>query len=209
METIDKMETISKTGTAGKIDFDREVRYLEKAGVRLMPDTVRVAVPDARNVLFRGLRHFVGDGAQWLPEYDEVADWLSDNKGRGLLCYGNCGRGKTLICTRVIPPLLSFYHGKLISLYDAMEMNGKPDEVLAKHLLCVDDIGVEGECVIYGARRQLLAEIVDAAEKKGKLLVLTTNLSLNGLASRYGERTMDRLVAVTRRVNFKGGSLRS
>lgn len=191
------------------IDFDRQIRYLASAGISVVPDTVSVAVPDARNVLFRGIRHFAGDGAQWLPEYNEVADWLTDNKGRGLLCYGNCGRGKTLICMRIIPLLLSFYHGKIISLYNAMEMNDRPDEVLSKHLLCVDDIGIEGERVSYGERRQVLAEVVDAAEKKGNLLVLTTNLSLNGLASRYGERTMDRLVAVTRRVNFKGGSLRS
>ena len=31
---------------------------------------------------------------QWLPEYDEIADWMSDTQGKGLLLMGSCGRGK-------------------------------------------------------------------------------------------------------------------
>ena len=46
------------------------------------------------------------------------------------------------------------------------------------------------------------------AEKRGKLLMLTTNLSLEEISQKYGERTMDRLVAITRRVKFEGNSLR-
>lgn len=49
---------------------------------------------------------------------------------------------------------------------------------------------------------------MDEAEKRGKMLMLTTNLSLDEISQKYGERTMDRLVAITRRVKFEGTSLR-
>ena len=62
--------------------------------------------------------------------------------------------------------------------------------------------------VKYGERRLAFCEIVDEAEKRGKLLMLTTNLSLEEISQKYGERTMDRLVAITRRVKFEGNSLR-
>ena len=44
--------------------------------------------------------------------------------------------------------------------------------------------------------------------KKGKLLILTTNLSIDELREKYGERTVDRLRAITKTVLFTGESLR-
>lgn len=49
---------------------------------------------------------------------------------------------------------------------------------------------------------------MDAAEKQGKLLLLTSNLSAAELMKKYGERTLDRLRALTKCVIFKGKSMR-
>ena len=155
-----------------------------------------------------GIRYFTGENARWLPEYEEVAGWLAGNEGRGLLCFGNCGRGKTLICGKILPLVLNHYCRKVVSCYDAQQMNADLDAVKQKHIIYVDDIGTENLSVKYGEKRLAFAELADEAEKKGKLLILTTNLTIDELREKYGERTIDRLRAITKTVLFSGESLR-
>ena len=59
------------------------VSFLREAGN--CQNRVHISIPNARERLEAGLHHFLGDKAQWLPAYDKVAEWLTDNKGRGLL----------------------------------------------------------------------------------------------------------------------------
>lgn len=191
-----------------KIDFEKAKAYLREAGAIVEPDKVYIRIPDARQLIFDGIKAFVGDGAKWVKEYDEVADWLTDNEGKGLLLMGNCGRGKSLLATKVLPLLINQCCRKMVSSYTAMQMNMKPDAVMAKHIICVDDIGIEGESLLYGNRRMVVSELADAAEREGKLLLLTTNMSTDELRQKYGERTIDRLRVVTKLVVFAGESLR-
>lgn len=190
-----------------QIDFKRTIESLKEAGFNPLPNLVNIAIPDAKRILWRGLNYFT-EKAEWLPEYDEITCWLSDNKGRGLLCYGNCGRGKTVICGKIIPLLLNHYCRKIVACYDSQLMNADIDAVKQKHIIYIDDVGVENMSVKFGEKRLAFCEIVDEAEKRGKLLMLTTNLSLDEISQKYGERTMDRLIAITTRVKFKGESLR-
>ena len=191
-----------------QIDFQKILSELSVIGFSPIPNLVKINIPDAKKVLFNGLNYFTNGAAKWLNEYDEIARWLSDNQGRGLLCFGNCGRGKTLICARILPLVLSHYCRKIISCYDAQQMNADIDTVKRNHIIYIDDIGTESYSVKYGEKRFAFPEIVDEAEKKGKLLILSTNLSLDEIAQKYGERTMDRLVSITARVKFQGASLR-
>ena len=87
-------------------------------------------------------------------------------------------------------------------------MNAKLDEVKQKHIIYIDDVGTENLSVKYGEKRLAFAELADEAEKKGKLLILTTNLTIEELREKYGERTIDRLRAITKTVLFSGVSLR-
>ena len=190
------------------VDFSDTIDRLRSTGFNPSPDMVRVKIPNARENMWWLLQKFLGDKAEWLPCYDEVAEWLSDNQGRGLLCYGSCGLGKSVICGKIIPVLLNYYHHKVVSICEADAMNHDIDAVKANHILYIDDIGTEGESVRYGERRMAFPEIVDAAEKKGKLLMCTTNLSLRELKEKYAERTTDRLKAITRQVLFTGNSFR-
>ena len=191
-----------------QVNFKQAVENLKHTGFNPMPDRVQLSIPYPREQLWNGLRHFEGNNAKWLKEYEEIAKWLENNEGRGLLCYGNCGRGKSLICWKIIPPLVHHYHRKVISCYDAQQMNADIDEVKSKHIIYIDDIGTENVSIKYGEKRLAFSEIVDEAEKRGKLLIVTTNLSLEEIEQKYGERTMDRLVAITKRVKFLGESLR-
>lgn len=190
------------------VDFKNTIEHLRATGFNPMPDRVQIGIPDAEAALWSGLKYYLGDKAEWLPCYDNIVEWLQDNDGRGLLCYGSCGLGKSVICGKIIPVLLSHYHRKVVSIYEADSMNSHIDRVKEKHILYIDDIGTEGESVKYGERRMAFPEIVDAAEKKGKLLICSTNLALADLKAKYGERTTDRLKAITRQVLFTGNSFR-
>lgn len=190
------------------IDFEKQVSYMQDMGYTFSPAVIHIQVPDAKNLLWRGIQYFCKDAAKWQPEYEEVAQWLADNKGRGLLCLGTCGRGKSLICSKILPLLLNYYYQLNLSIYDAQTMNSKPDEILSRRLLLIDDLGTENVSVKYGEKRMVFPELADATEKQGKLLIVTTNLSLRELADKYGQRTIDRLRATTKAILFQGESMR-
>lgn len=191
-----------------QINFKQTIERLKDSGFSPVPDTVNISIPDAKNVLLAGIKYFTGENAKWLPEYSEMVECMTNNNGRGLLCFGNCGRGKTLICGKIIPLLLNHYCGKVVNCYDAQQLNADLDTVKQKHIIYIDDIGTECLSVRYGEKRLAFAELTDEAEKKGKLLILTTNLTIEELREKYGERTIDRLRAITKTVLFSGVSLR-
>ncbi len=190
------------------INFQKALDKLRDIGFSPVPNLVKISISEARNVLWQGIRYFTGEEAQWLPEYEGIANWLSDNEGRGLLCFGNCGRGKTLICGKILPIILNHYCRLIVTCYDSQQMNAELDIVKKKHIIYIDDIGTENLSVKYGEKRLAFAELADEAEKKGKLLILTTNLSIDEIREKYGERTLDRLKAITKTVHFSGTSLR-
>lgn len=200
------------------IDFEKMVSRLRMSGFDMRPDKVRLQVPNARLQLWDGLRYFLGDDAQWLTCYADVADWLTDNKGRGLLCVGDWGLGKTLLCSTVIPAIVLSQCGKVMKNYSAIEINEHVKEILKSKLVIIDDIGTEPDSNIYGEHHDYFSEIVDNAEKKGHLLILTTNLRtthkigedgpIPSIEDRYGIRTLDRLRAITKVVEFYGESFR-
>lgn len=191
------------------IDFHAETSRLKEVGMFEGADRVFFYVEGAAEHIRAGLKHFVGAGAMWLPEYDEVAAWLSNNDGRGLLCAGNVGRGKTVLCCKVLPCIIHSAANKLIAQYKARDLGAKLSEATARKLVCVDDIGTEGELVDFGNHIAAVPTLVDIAERRGNLLLLTTNLSFAELKKKYGERTTDRLRAICKTVIFRGDSMRA
>ena len=202
-------------------DFFRDgVGRLRDHGFNPYPERLHIRIQNAREQMMAGLRYYLGDRAKWLPCYEEIADWLTDNKGRGLLCVGNPGLGKTLICQNIIPVLLQQNVGKIIKTYSALSMNTSLDSLLSKYMLCIDDVGIEPlETVTFGVRRIAFSELVDNSEKNGTLLIVTTNLRTNhgvddkgnvvpSIEDRYGLRTYDRLKAIMKSVKFTGKSMR-
>ena len=169
---------------------------------------VYINTPDARSILARGIRHFVGPQAVWLDEYDDVARWLTDNKGRGLLCAGNCGRGKSVICQQVLPVVFQHWHHLIMNTTTAIELNDKFEEFRQYKIISIDDLGTESVANDYGTKRNFVQELFDEAERKQKLLVISTNLNEEELKEKYDIRTMDRLRALTDVVIFRGESLR-
>lgn len=181
---------------------------------------------DAKELLMRGLVYFCGSRAQWLPEYEEVVAWMEDNQGKGLMCIGDCGRGKTLITQRILPMLfekgiLRNRNGnKLVyNIHTALDLLDKFKEISYGTLICIDDVGTEPCMKKFGVTHDYFPELVDLCERREKLLICSTNLKVEQIVggtddrgrtyeARYDQRTFDRLRSLTRRVFFQGDSMR-
>lgn len=180
-------------------------------GMATPSDKIHIELSGARDILKQSIDMFIrleGRDPVWLDKYDHVAEWLEDNQGRGLFLYGTCGVGKTVLARYVLPAILLQYHRKVVHCYDAQQMNEKIDEVLSKGIISIDDVGTEEILVNYGNKRLTFLEVVDATEKQGKLLIATSNLNDAQIREKYGERTIERLIATTKRVLFTNKSLR-
>lgn len=165
-------------------------------------------IENPREELKKAMEYFVGPQVKWLPEYDQIAEWLRDNQGRGLFMFGANGRGKTILSKTVMPAIILKYYSRVVSAYDAQQMNEQLEVILKKRVISLDDIGTEGESVEFGKRRWAFPEIMDQAEKKGNLVIITTNLDARAIEAKYGVRTIERIKATCKRVVFDGESMR-
>lgn len=193
--------------------FKNLVSQMRDTGYPQEIDRVQISIPNAEKRLRGGLQYVVnmksGCNAEWNERnYRPIVDWMTDNKGKGLLMFGGCGLGKSVIGMYILPLLIKDVHKKVVNIFSAQELNKKIDDILKLHIIYIDDIGIEDNLNSYGNKRMPFAELCDAAEKKGKLLILTTNLSIDELTQRYGDRVVDRLIATTKAVPFTGDSLR-
>lgn len=193
--------------------FKNLISQMRDTGYPQEIDRVQISIPNAEKRLRGGLQYVVnmksGCNAEWNEHnYRPIVDWMTDNKGKGLLMFGGCGLGKSVIGMYILPLLIKDVHKKVVNIFSAQELNKKIDEILKLHIIYIDDIGTEDNLNSYGNKRMPFAELCDDAEKKGKLLILTTNLSINELTERYGDRVVDRLIATTKAVPFTGDSLR-
>jgi len=142
-----------------------------------------------------------------LPEYEEVAKYLSNNNGKGLFLSGSVGRGKSLIIENVIPALL-FSKGKVVNKYHSTELGANLSEIMNKKFIAIDDVGVEGIYHEYGNEMEAFAEVVTYAERYNKMLFISTNLNFKQFVERYGVRIIDRLKRLCHFIKFEGDSLR-
>jgi DNA replication protein DnaC len=192
-------------------DFNEINRRMKEHGMQLPSERPIIQIHNTREILKEFFEYFLSfEDAEfsWQPEYEKVAEWLSDNKGRGLLLFGDCGRGKSILTRYVIPAILLKYCNKVVSVYDIQQMNKNIDELLNKHIMALDDVGTEDVLFNYGNKRLAFAEIMDAVEKYNKLVIISTNLSGYDLEKQYGKRVLERIISTTKRIEFKGESLR-
>ncbi|MDU1892238.1 MAG: hypothetical protein E6767_16260 [Dysgonomonas sp.] len=191
--------------------FESKISEMEQCSINLNDNKVYLNLPHAEQILHEAFAYFLGRENRktvWLPEYNQVCEWLADNQGKGLFMFGSCGRGKSLLCRYILPSILLLYFRKVASVFDVQAMNNNIDYVLSRHIVSLDDVGTEDISNIYGNKRMAFAEIMDAAEKQGKLIIVSTNLSVEDIRKQYGDRTLERIKATTHRVLFEGESLR-
>jgi len=175
---------------------------------------INFKIPHAKELLKVFAENYLktrGLNFTYLPEYDQIAEWLADNKGKGLFLFGNCGLGKTMIVRHVITPILLIYTDKVVKHIDAVKLG---DFIYSNPkiggLISVDDVGTESlEKVIYGDRIIPFSEFMDSCEKNDALPIITTNLTAKQIVERYGDRTLDRIKSTCVRICLTGDSFRS
>ena len=184
-------------------------------------DPFHIRIPDARRRLKDCSHDLLGDRAQWLTAYDRVADWLTDNRGRGLLCVGAPSTGKSFFCQKILPAILG-NGGRPIPIVDAVSLRTRLEELKRERICIIDDLGKEPR-KHYGDPDNSFFELCNNAERTGNLLIITTNLSPNiispshpdaalypdSIERRYGREVLDRLKVITSCVEFRGESLRA
>jgi DNA replication protein DnaC len=216
----EKYTTNTKTFLEKKATIDNKVSTDCNPLHFILPSTV-----NSQDELQKGMYYFLRKQPQWLSGYETIAEWLADNKSRGLLCVGTSGLGKTLICQKVLPMLLKRYFDIEVMSVTAMEMCSRIDELYKYchpgRIIIIDGLGTEPEVWFeYGNRRHPFKEIADIAEQRNTLLIITTNLSTApvskkfrniypmSIEERYGNSTLSHLRATTRVALFKGQDMR-
>jgi len=143
-----------------------------------------------------------------LPEYDAVIDWMTNTNGKGLMLAGDCGRGKSIILTGVLPLLFFSEFNKILTTHSAQTIATKSETISRAWAISIDELGVEAQVNNYGEKSEGFNVIIDAAETRIAPFFITTNMKDEDILTRYGERTLDRLFRLCRLVEFKGKSLR-
>ena len=111
---------------------------------------------------------------------------------------------------KLIPMILHIYYKRILSCSQSTELVNRKayEEVILYRNIVIDDVGIEGVYNDFGNPHVVFSEIVDAIEKRGALLIATSNLTINEIKAKYGLRTYDRLRAHVTLVVIKEKSLR-
>lgn len=191
-------------------DFQRAISEARKNDEDYVPIPFRFGIPNAKETLMAGLEEVMRHKVEWLSEYNQIADWLTDNRGKGLLLIGPPGIGKSEICMKVIPLIFRMALHKVFSRYQATGLCNEATyrTSLRQRFIAIDDFGIEGTFYDYGNPHIVFSEIVDGIEKHGTLLIANTNLTLEEIKAKYGLRTFDRLRANMQVVVIREKSLR-
>ena len=176
---------------------------------------VHVHIDNARGRLEDGLKYYLKDKpVKWLPGYDHIVRWLTDNNNKGLLCFGYSGVGKSLICQKIIPALIG--GGRHVVSVKATELHKRLEELKQQRIVIIDGLGNEPR-KHYGDTDNSFLELCDNAERTGALLIITTSLSTasvndphypDNIQHRYGDEVYTRLKAITHTARIEGESLR-
>lgn len=142
------------------------------------------------------------------PELEELAIWMTDTKGKGLLLSGDVGRGKSNIVMLFIPLIFYHFHNKVVNVVQAEELASNFKNLRTKQFISVDDLGTETFKNDFGEKYEPINKLINIAESEGKILFISTNLNSNEVMERYGLRTFDRINRLCYIIKFTGDSMR-
>jgi DNA replication protein DnaC len=140
----------------------------------------------------------------FVPESKHVEPIRAYLSGYALVLHGDTGAGKTFLMRALGARL---YDARRIVSYglridDWYRWTDGFD-------VCIDDLGTEPMVNEYGNKAEIMAEVVAHRERlRGVRTHVTMNINAEQVASRYGERTLSRILGMGSVHKLKGPSRR-
>ena len=202
-------------------EIEREAKAKEEAEKRDLLDRIQ---------RYRKMGFPESDMAHWTfenddqsrPKLTEMAKRYVNNfdtfykEGKGLLLYGDVGTGKTYIACMIAnalidkgyPVLVTNFARILNTLQGTFERQEYLDSLNQFKLLVIDDLGVERDT---GFAKEQVFNIIDSRYRAGKPMIITTNLSMQKLATESDlsdKRVYDRIIERCFPIEVSGESRR-
>lgn len=155
--------------------------------------------------------------------YEKLEKWCQKypNKIINITLYGNTGTGKTYLTECITNELINkgvvvqymtaFTFNNLATKYHTTfdeTKNNYIDTLLDCDVLVIDDLGTEP--INKNVTLEYLYLVINERQQNNRPTIITTNLSLEGVLSRYGERVFSRLnnKQLSLAVSLKGNDMR-
>ena len=137
--------------------------------------------------------------------FTKWSDKFPENKAKTILITGATGVGKTFLSQCIAKQIID--KGYLVSFVTAFgmnnillkyhttfnsEKNSYLDMLFDPDVLIIDDLG--SEPILRNITIEYLYLILSERVRKNKSTIITTNLDLNDILARYGERVFSRIV---------------
>ena len=197
--------------------FDELLQVMKESKLPVptaLQEIQEIKVPDATKwlkVFCAEIYRRMGIAPRWQPEYDQIANWLADNQHKGLVLWGDPGRGKTTFVRFILPAIFTWQGIASKWVGDESELE-TPDDfqseigtLKSKRAIFITHVGEDRT----GKERSLspFYKLIREAERRGILIVISTDCTISELEEKYGTVTIRRLKSITHGIKVSGENL--
>ena len=152
--------------------------------------------------------------------FDKAVDFCENDSAKNLLFYGGCGFGKTFLSSCIAKRMMdsgknviytsatnlfSQYEDYKFGKTDSESFLNMRDMMHDADLLIIDDLGCE---VSSQLAVQFLNEVLSERITLKKKMVISTNMNMKGILSRYSDRIASRIYETFEILHFVGEDIR-
>ena len=149
--------------------------------------------------------------------FEKAKNFCEKDECENLLFYGGCGVGKTFLSSCIAKKMLDsgksvIYQtaASLFSDYEDYKFGRKEDgeifDILQEaDLLIIDDLGAE---VSNSLSSQFFLDLINKRNMLGKKMIISTNLTMDGIRNKYTERLLSRIFENFEVLQFVGEDIR-